>query len=192
MDLFWKDRNTDTTDLLREMAKYFVRFEPLPGNYYGQLLNILCGTRKKAVLVTTNYDLLIEHSITRIGLKISYAGLPVPADNVPVLKIHGSCHFLPALQPRQISGISFDLRGSDDSAIIETGVTVATSTQEILDFCETEDAIAPALAMYAPSKRVLYCQEFVKAQQEAWTAAATSASRIFIIGLRVHPVDVHI
>jgi hypothetical protein len=192
MDLFWKERNTDTTAFLREMAKYFARFEPLPGNCYSKLLDILGGTRKKAVLVTTNYDLLIEHAITRAGLKTSYADLPPPPGNVPVLKIHGSCHFLPALRPRQFSGISFDLSASEGGSIIETGVSLATSTQEILDFCGTEDAIAPALAMYSPSKRVLYCQEFVKAQQEAWVQAANRASRIFIVGLRVHVVDEHI
>jgi hypothetical protein len=192
MDVFWKERNVATTALLREMAKYFVRFEPLPGNCYSQLLKVLDGTRKKAVLVTTNYDLLIEHAITRAGLKVSYAGLPAPPDNVVVLKIHGSCNFLPDLQPRQISGFLFDHSATEDGAIIENDVKVATSTQQILEFCDTEDSIAPALAMYAPSKRVLYCQGFVKAQQEAWAQAANHASRIFIVGLRVHPVDEHI
>jgi hypothetical protein len=192
MDLFWEKRNTDTTALLREMAKYFARFEPLPGNYYGQLLQVLGGTRKRAVLVTTNYDLLIEHAITRAGLRISHSGLPTSPGEIPVLKIHGSCHFLPALQPRQISGILFDLSASEGGTIIEADVRVAASTQEILDFCEMNDSIAPALAMYSPSKRVLYCQEFVKAQQRSWTKAANRASRIFIMGLRVHPVDEHI
>lgn len=192
MDRFWAEHNTQASALLREMAKYFTQFEPLPGNCYMQLLDILGGTRKKAVLATTNYDLLIEHAISRAGLLFSYSGLPVPPQNVSVLKVHGSPNFLPDLGGSSISGISFDLSASERGSILESGVRVATSAREINDFCTNQDSIAPALAMYAPSKRVLYCREFVSAQQDAWAAATRTASRMFVIGLRVHPVDAHI
>lgn len=189
---FWQERNTETTALLREMAQYFVQFEPMPNNCYAQLLHVLGGTRKKAVLATTNYDLLIEHAICKAGLLICYAGFPVASRNIPVLKIHGSCNFLPDLGSSRFSGISFDLSGAESASALESGVRVATSAREVEEFCAKQDSIAPALAMYAPSKRVLYCPSFVQAQQAAWTAATTEAKRIFVIGLRVHPVDDHI
>lgn len=192
MDRFWAEHNTETTALLREMAQYFVQFEPMPNNCYEQLLHILGGVRKKAIFATTNYDLLIEHAVSRAGLLISYTGFPVEPGTVPLLKIHGSSNFLPELAGGGFSGISFDLSGSESGSILECGVRVATSTYEVQQFCAKQDSIAPALAMYSPSKRVLYCRAFVEAQQAAWAASTTEASRIFVIGVRVHPVDDHI
>ena len=96
------------------------------------------------------------------------------------------------MQPMQISGIGFDLSQAPGGSILDAGVRVARSAKEVIDFCNLEDAIAPALAMYSPSKRVLFCDRFVKAQQEGWLAGLSVASRIYVIGLRVHAVDTHI
>lgn len=192
MDRFWKEHNTRTTELLRDMARFFARFEPLPGNCYCELVKILGGTRKKAVMVTTNYDLLIEHAVVNAGLLVTYGGLPATERNIPILKIHGSCNFLPNTSPMQISGIGFDLSQSEGGSILETGVVPARSAREIIEFCDREDSIAPALAMYAPSKRVLFCRRFIQTQQEAWLKALKEVSRIYVIGLRVHTVDEHI
>lgn len=193
MDRFWREHNIWTSELLRDMARFFAVFEPSEGNLYMALIAALGGTRKKAVFATTNYDLLIEHAIVRSGLLISYGGLPAAPRNIPVLKIHGSCNFLPDMDTGGIRGISFDLsRSGEGASILNAPIRVASSTQEILQFCATEDAIGPALAMYHPSKRVLYSAAFVKCQQEAFLSSLKSASRIYLIGLRVHEVDEHI
>jgi hypothetical protein len=192
MDRFWAERNVETTELLRDMARFFAKFEPLPGNLYGELMKVFRVTRKLPVMVTTNYDLLIEQAVTQEGLLITYGKPPVGARNVPVLKIHGSCNFLPDLEPRQISGIAFDMSSSPSSSIVETGVRAATSGQEIIDFCNREDSIAPALAMYSPAKRPLFCGNFIRHQQQAWLSSLGATSRIYIIGLRIHLVDKHI
>lgn len=191
MDRFWDEHNTQTTELLRDMARFFAPFEPLDGNLYIELIKILGGTRKKAVMVTTNYDLLIEHAIVRSGLRVTYGGFPVADRNMPILKIHGSCNFLPDLGPLQVSGIGFDM-GASSGAAIETGVRPAQSAQEVIEFCDREDSVAPALAMYSPSKQVLYCRSFIQAQQQAWLAALNQTSRIYVVGLRVHTIDEHI
>lgn len=192
MDRFWSDHNTWTSELLRDMARFFAPFEPSDGNLYMTLIAALGGTRKKAVFATTNYDLLIEHAIVRSGLFITYGGLPAAPRNIPVIKIHGSCNFLPDMGTGGIRGIGFDMSNSEGGAVLDAPIRVAQSTREILDFCATEDAIAPALAMYHPSKRLLYCRSFVKSQQAAFLASVRSASRIYVIGLRVHTIDEHI
>ena len=192
MDRFWTEHNTWTTELLRDMARFFAPFEPSDGNLFMALIGALGGTRKKAVFATTNYDLLIEHAIVRSGLLITYGGLPVAPRNIPVIKIHGSCNFLPDLGSSGISGIGFDLSQSEGGSVLDAPIRVAQSTREILEFCAKEDAIAPALAMYHPSKRVLYCRSFVQHQQAAYLSSVKSASRIYVIGLRVHAVDEHI
>jgi len=192
MDRFWTEHNTWTSELLRDMALFFAKFEPLDDNLYIKLISVLGGTRKKAVFATANYDLLIEHAIVRSRLLISYGGLPAARDNIPILKIHGSCNFLPDLGGGGIRGIGFDLGQSVGGAILDAPIRVAQSVREILEFCTKEDAIAPALAMFHSTKRVLYCPSFVRHQQEAFLASINSASRIYVIGLRVHTVDEHI
>lgn len=191
MDRFWRERNTDTTAFLREMAKYFAPFKPMEGNLFLELIRVM-GRNRRYVMATTNYDLLIEHSAAMLGLKTAYGGLPNVIQKVSILKIHGSCNFLPAMQPRQFQGLSFDLSGSDGGSILETGVRIATSAQEIAEFCDGEDSIAPAIAMYSPSKRVLFCKGFVESQQAAWRDSLAKAARVYIIGMRVHEVDSHI
>lgn len=192
MDQFWTDHNTWTSELLRDMARFFAKFEPLKENLYLKLIAALGGTRKKAVFATTNYDLLIEHAIIRSGLLITYGGLPAAPRNIPVLKIHGSCNFLPNVGNSSFQGIGFDLSQAANAAILDAPIRVAQSTQEILDFCANEDSIAPALAMYHPTKRVLYCRSFVQRQQDAFLSSIRSASRIYVVGLRVHTIDEHI
>ena len=148
MDQFWRVHNTWTTELLRDMARFFAEFEPAEGNLYMALIAAIGGTRKKAVFATTNYDLLIEHAVVQSGLLISYSGLPASPKSTPVLKIHGSCNFLPDMETSKISGISFDLSQAGSGAtILSAPIRVTHSKQEILNFCENEDAIGPALAM---------------------------------------------
>lgn len=192
MDRFWSEHNPAVTPLLLDMARYFAPFEPLPGNAYLELVKVLKKGMKKAVMVTTNYDLLIERAICMSGLYVSYCGFPVEKHNIPVLKIHGSCNFLPDIPHNQFQGCSFDLSSAPNASIIEANVRVANSTNEILDFCNREDSVAPALAVYSPTKNVLFCKGFVQEQQKAWREALHAASRVYVIGLRVHLIDTHI
>ena len=186
---FFRTRNVEVTSFQREMAEYFCQFEPGPNNFYRRIIDILGGTEKKAVFATTNYDLLIELSINRSGFMVSYTNLPVPERNVSVLKIHGSCNFLPALQSRQIQGIGFEV--PESVSILEAPIRVATP-HEVREFCQREDSIAPAIALYAKGKSVLHCPSFVKHQQEFFKIEIYRASKIFIIGLRVNHQDHHI
>lgn len=190
MDEFFNNRNVEVTPLLREMAAYFVHFEPLPGNNYGRLLRALGRKRNKTTFVTTNYDLLLERSASSLGLNVTYGPRPVEENTISLLKIHGSCNFLPDMPPRQIQGIGFDV--SKGASILDAPVRFATTTSQVLDFCSQEDSIAPAIAMYSPDKRKLYCPSFLKAQQYAWESSIETASRVYVIGLRVHTVDEHI
>lgn len=192
MDRFWEERNTDTTELLRDMARFFAPFEPLPGNYYIELLRILGDARRKSIMVTTNYDLLIERAAMHMDLLVTYGGFPVPEQNIPVLKIHGSCNFLPNIQQHQFKDIVFDLSQVSGVSAIETGIRAARSSQEIIGFCNRENSIAPALAMYSPSKQVLFCPEAIREFQRDWEHALSKVARIYVIGLRVHLVDEHI
>lgn len=186
---FASQRPTDTTEFQRDMARYFARFEPLLGNFYTQLISHLIKVRESVVLATTNYELLIEIAIDQAGFLTSYAVPPSP-DNFSVLKLHGSCNFLPDVPPDQFRGVKFSL-GPAAKAILDAGIRPA-NTREVIDFCDTQDSLAPALALYMKDKQVLFAPKFVEEQQRAWRESVKKADRIFVIGCRCNPSDSHI
>jgi hypothetical protein len=192
MDHFYRDRKTRVSALLREMAAYFAQFEPLSGNFYVELLTTLKKARRKATFATLNYDVILELAVRASGLRTAYHGFPVPPDNVPILKIHGSCNFWPDPAAVQFRGIVFDAAPGCDGPILEAPMRIARSSAEILRWCEHEDSIAPALALYARSKSVLYCPMFIEKQRSDWLTAVARATAVYVIGVRVHTSDHHV
>jgi hypothetical protein len=199
MEHFYRNRSIDTTTFLREMAGYFAQFEPGPDNQYIKLAKIVAGASGSVVLATTNYELLIEMAINMAGHPFAYTKLAYyPRGGIPVLKIHGSCNFLPE-QKDQMQGLVFDmnLQGVDlpieemTSAIYDGSVRPATP-QETRRFCRTNDSMAPALGMYLRGKHVLWCPSFVERQQQEWRRVVERAGRIYVIGAAVYDHDTHI
>lgn len=188
MFAFRKVRDRDTTALLREMGEYFVQFATLPGNQYHEFVRLVRDAREPVVLATTNYDLLIEQAVTEAGLRVAYHAPPVPDGNIPLLKIHGSCHFLPDVGGARLTGVTF----SGNAVNVETRMRIARSRDEVLQFCRSEDSLAPAIAVYAPGKAVLFSSQGVKEQQQHWTQVVSTATRVISIGLRLVPEDDHI
>lgn len=187
---FYQDRPGEVSGLLREIAQYFAKFAPGPENYYTQVMRWAAKGRSQAVIVTTNYDLLIELAINSVGKLVTYGPRPVASDNIPVLKIHGSANFLPALAPRQITGLSIVV--PEGSSAVDAPVRPARSAAEVIHFCRSEDVLAPAVACYMRGKPILYCPTFVREQQSAFRNEIAQTKRVIIVGLRVNPADAHI
>jgi len=197
---FFRARNPDITPFLREMADYFAQFEPGPKNYYGQLAKIVAEAKGSVVFATTNYEALIEIAVTQAGYSIAYnKPAQYPKGGIPVLKLHGSCNFLPDFQGGGIRGISFDLTPKPDlpleeisSSIYDGRVRIASSLAEVRSFCRQEDSVAPALGLYMLGKPVMWCRSFVEYQQDVWRKAIKRAGRIYVIGAGVYEHDDHI
>ena len=190
MELLWEREPVKITPLQIDLAKYFTKFKAGSDNYYNQLIKIIKKSKKKPVISTTNYDLLLEQCINDNGYYITYGGLPVELDNISLLKIHGSCNFLPDMKPDQIQGIGFVVP-KEGGGILKANIKPA-SADESRSFCERSDSIAPAIAVYSKGKQVLHCGDFVKETQEQWAKEVDRASKIFVIGLRVVEHDRHI
>ena len=182
-------RPVDLLEFLRDLARYFAQFAPGPNNLYRQLIRLLVSTRFEGVLASINYDVVLELAINAEGPRITYHGLPVPPGNLSVLKLHGSCNFLPVMQPGQISGIGFDV--GPTGSVLEADVRPVTPAEAVA-FCDREDSVAPVLALYVKGKQVLICPSFVRAQVDAWSHALSRATRAFVVGVRVNPDDDHI
>jgi hypothetical protein len=187
---FQKNRRADVPAFLREMSAYFAKFEPGPSNLYCDVMRILRESKRPFTIATLNYDLLIERAITIAGYRVAYHAPPVPARNTPVLKLHGSCNFLPDLRGLSIHDVAFDLPGPDDVNVV--GNIRAAQPDEVVRYCEQEDSLAPAVALYAAGKQILFCPAFVRQQQQDWSRIVATAARIYIVGVRLSRFDRHV
>lgn len=187
---FWKTRNGDIPSFLRQMSLYFLMFRPGNNNLFLHLGKAMQRSVHKITLATTNYDLLIELALNSIGWRITYHKHPVPSNNASVLKIHGSCNFLPKMMPRQIHNLTL-MTTHPNAAILEAPINAVTTT-EAINFCLNENSIAPAISMYSIGKKVLFCPSFIQHQQDWFKQEISIADEIFVIGLAVNHLDEHI
>ncbi|HAT3644836.1 TPA: hypothetical protein I8542_003112 [Raoultella ornithinolytica] len=188
MSKFFEDRNGETTELLKQMCGYLAQFRIDNGNYYTKLFSIL-KKRKHICIATTNYDLLIEQAICSLGYLVQYFSDERHHNNIPVLKIHGSINFIPDANIRNMQII---VPPTHTAGIFEGDVKAFANTNDIIEYCESDTALSPAVAIYHPQKIVLHCPSFVKFQQDNFHQEVKRSSKIFIIGLKVNPNDKHI
>jgi hypothetical protein len=190
--MLFKNHNADLIPFLRQMGGYFAQFSTRPGNHYIQLVALAKRMRIRPTFVMLNYEMLLEYAIQENGLH-AYGGLAleIPNNHMRVLKIHGSCHFLPDTQGRSFEAEDFQFT-SPTGAIFGGGVRPARSTDEIYAFLRMQTLLAPVMAMYAKGKRVLYCPDFIKRLTALWVQSASDAKRIFIIGVAVNEEDNHV
>ncbi|MDD2810632.1 hypothetical protein [Rhodoferax sp.] len=185
MTQFYEFADGDIMRFQREMAAYLAAFKPGGANAYVRLIRTI-GPRR-AIYASLNYDLLFELAAGYLGLNTFYSADP-PMRGVRLLKLHGSSNFWPDIPVGMIRGSTFKRSGRAD---IQAHIK-PLNQEETLYRCSVEDSVAPAIAMYAEGKAVKISPDYVERQQEFWTAAVRSASRIFVVGVRVHNADVHV
>lgn len=185
---FFEERNSDTTELLKQMCAYLAKFRISEGNTYLKLFNII-KKRKSICIATTNYDLLIEQAISSVGRFIQYYSSKRVPNNIPVLKIHGSVNFIPKVN---IINGSFIIPTQGNGAIVDAPIDAYDDAESIIRYCKSNTALSPAVAMYHPKKTVLHCPSFVANQQKDFNKEIFRSSKIFIVGLKINPDDKHI
>lgn len=182
---YYKTTNGNIMTFQRELAHYLARFSPLPGNVYIKLIKSL--NRSRVIYSSLNYDLLFEISAGYCNLNTHYTSNN-HVDGVRLLKIHGSSNFWPDIPTGTIVGCTFMGSGRAD---IQAPIRPLNQKQTIYK-CLQEDSVAPAIAMFAPGKQVKISPDYVENQYAMWLDAVKIASKIFIVGVRVHEVDTHI
>lgn len=187
MARFIEERPMDRPAFLREMALYFLQFRPGPRNLYREVIRRAKASRRRTVYSTINYDILIELSAESLGFGWS---IVVPREHpmaIPVLKLHGSCNFMPDLKGLILRGTKV---GSSTS--VYEGDIVAMLPQNAEQFLRTEDVMGPVLAMYEERKRVVYAPAKIQEIQAIWKRELAEARRIYVIGVAVNLSDTHI
>lgn len=182
---YYKMSNGNIMAFQRELAHYLAEFSPLSDNVYIKLITTL--NRSRVIYSSLNYDLLFEISAGHCNLNTYYTSKH-HSDGVRLLKIHGSSNFWPDIPTGTFVGCTFIGSGRAD---IQAPIRPLNQRQTIYK-CLQEDSVAPAIAMFAPGKQVKISPDYVENQYGMWLNAVKKASKIFIVGVRVHEVDTHI
>lgn len=182
---FYEYADGDIMRFQREMAAYLAQFTPGKANAYIRLLRMI-GPRR-AIYASLNYDLLFELAAGTLNLETHYNIEPA-ARAVRLLKLHGSSNFWPDIPAGMLRNSTFSRSGRAD---VQARIR-PLNQQESLHRCATEDSLAPAIAMYAEGKAVKISPDYVERQQELWKAAVAAATRLFVVGVRVHNADAHV
>lgn len=180
---YYEYSNGNTMRFQREMARFLAAFSPSAESVYLSLIRSLGP--KRVIYSSLNYDLLFEKSASILGFLLNYTSHRLTGQ-INILKLHGSSNFWPIISGEfknvTIEGCRVDL---------DAPISILNPAQT-LRRCELEDSLAPAMAIYAPGKAVKVCPDFVKGQQDQWLNVLQKATKIFIVGTRVHPSDHHI
>lgn len=175
----------DTIRFQRELAHYLALFHPSKNNLYIRLIQSI-GIQR-AIFCSLNYDLLFELSAAALGINTSYGTTKIEK-YVRLLKLHGSSNFWPDIPVGMIRDSTFKGNGRAD---IQAPIRPLTQ-EETIYRCTHEDSVAPAIAMYAEGKPVKISPDYVEKQQAQWINSLKLAKNVFIVGVRVHPIDQHI
>lgn len=179
--------------LLREMARYFLRFNILDDNEYIKFYKKMRDFSKTAV-ATLNYDILIEQAcVQMLKLGLSYDLASAPDHDVPIIiKVHGSPNFLPSSSNITMRG---NIIGGGFTSVFDFPVKPLLPQQAVdrLESYNTtlDDTIQPVMAMYTPDKATIFCGTFVKKVQKDYVTIAKSCETMHIVGVRCVP-DMHI
>ncbi len=195
MDAFWRRSPALLQNFQKDMAMYFSYFRPLPGNLYKQLIDAINNKPNQVLMSTLNYEIMLELAICQSGKYLSFYGFECPTNHIPVIKLHGSCNYLPSIGGAQISGINFVIPPPQDGVTcggIGGDKIKPVDIRELHAVLHSEDSRVPAMAFYHKSKAVRDCSGAIQKAQQLWCKELDTADAMFIIGTRLVEHDTHI
>jgi hypothetical protein len=191
MGRLWQSGSHAVPLLMQHMAIYFAQFAcPADGsNSYSQLVRALVenGDISSTVFASLNYECLLEIAVSQLGLSVAYfPSRDSAADAVPVLKLHGSCNFLPGPAVTATRGVSFGA-----GVTIEAGIQ-AINPSAVAPYCTGNTALYPAMSVYTAGKPVQISPAVINSILDTFHAEVKKARSICLVGIRPHPPDTHI
>lgn len=177
-------------NLLLDMGKYFSKFfriDNINNNCYYLLFSrylpeILNG---KIVLSTLNYDCLIEYALISLNIPtINYYGEDTGAR---LLKLHGSCNFVPrSITVATTNGAKLILGSSK----VNTAMNIVHPEKAEEELSKV--GVLPAMSLYARGKNNIICEQQILTMQKRFQEITQVAKSIISIGVRPNEDDHHI
>lgn len=197
MHEFWTRYPAAMQHFIRDMAFYFSRFSPEPGNHYIELVRSIKTKKHEVLLSTLNYEMLIEAAINICGSTVAYQGHGAGSTgDYTLLKLHGSCNFLPDLGGGSIRGIALAVDPPDPkyrSMAVAAPSRPERNMNKVRQFLKEEDVLAPEMAVYHKDKTILFGDYRNQERwQGEWRSFLADADQLFVIGTSLVEHDTHI
>lgn len=189
------------------MADYFFTFSASSSNLYVKLAERILNNGWKGVLVTLNYERLLELSFRSVGIEI----IPEPTKNtqIEVCYPHGCCNFFcEGVRGKGViadknklifrgpgATLNFSRGGSVNftpNGITTGGTSIRRINNPIEFYQRIRDSFPPVMSYFIPSKFTTSCANFIKSQRKRFQELVSKAEKIAVIGLKVRPHDQHI
>jgi hypothetical protein len=178
----------DLVRLIRDMAIYFSRFQiqDISQNLYCRFVQIYTNRilGREILLSTLNYECLIEYALGHYGIDTTYIG-DVPVGAARVLKVHGSCNFIPQNLLAGNASMSWSYKGGINT--VPKFVHPNTVRQEL-----DKTGIPSAMSMYTEKKHNPICPLVLKQLRADFIKYCEAAKVIITVGVKPNPDDPHI
>ena len=182
--------------LMRDIGGFFARFRVRRSedNAYRRLITLLraAGRLDATALATLNYECVLEIATVQAGSCVSYFGDVPTVGATAILKLHGSCNFIPdARQVQTASGLA------PDAIVFGSGLTmdprlVAVPSEEAAAYCASDTPFYPAMAVITDGKPIQIGLTAIRELQAQWRELVRQASVLAVVGVRPNPQDTHI
>lgn len=191
MGIVFQEHSEWVAPLMRDMAMYFARFkisEPATNAYCRLLGSLIAANAERDVLFSSlNYELLLELAATVMGRRVNYSTYPPPAGELSIVKVHGSCNFLP-----HASGVGSSLALSPGFVFETGGFNPVGSAGAVAEYLAREPALYPIMCLYMPGKGTHMGPQAMRQIQASWREHVLAASKVILIGVRPNEGDRHL
>ncbi|WNJ81674.1 hypothetical protein RJE46_10750 [Cedecea neteri] len=173
-----------------ELALFLSKYEPTSDGAYVRLFKMLGSLRRKINILTLNYDLLIEKSLLLCGDKeVSYDEVQ---DTASVLKVHGSCNFVPDVHP----GINIGkIVSVDCGTFVDTDrVRILQSHGDLESWSKSHHgkSFSPVMCLFNKEKRVVMNSSIIEGLKARYSSVIKQSRYVFIVGVNYVPHDSHV
>lgn len=182
-----KELHYEVAPLLVDLSIYFSKFKIIAQeNLYLRLFREFefALQNRDIIISTLNYDCLIEYALHICGIQVDYFGNNIGSR---LLKLHGSCNFIPQNFTAGGHGLSLDI----GSATINTSIKIVDPEkvkEELDNIC-----IPAAMSLYTHEKRNIISPNLIKKIIEDYKISAQETKMIILIGVKPNPkIDTHI
>lgn len=173
--------------LQRALASFFFDFVPGRDNLYRKLARRIKGSDWPGILISLNYERLLELSLLLEGIAPFCGSPPDAKSSVELCLPHGCCHLFCEAARGSAANMSF----SGPSVTTRGPVICIPDRREYCHRIKT-DAFPPVMSYFDASKGTTSGANFIEDQRARYTQVVQSASTIVIVGVRARPHDRHL
>lgn len=191
-------KTLDLLALTHGMARFLGGFSCAPGNVYGQIAQAIQSSRRRVVLASLNYDLLLEEALGGEGIVFDDRMRAIsrylwrqtteiaPATGIPLLKPHGSANFFDMGSATFAPVSPIPGRGAGEPFIDSLRPDLWRR------FILGQTGRPAIMSLYMPTKEALFGTDALGEVRTILETELMQAAQVCIVGVALRPEDDHV